>query len=180
MEFCPLRRLLSKATQNSKSETMQHLVLALLLIATTPELPSPGTTASISPAQQELLTDYGPATLKITPSNNRSSSLRVGEQFFEFKGATLYAVLQMTSGYMQPCPETPVDFGPVPDVLYEYEDHPFSCHEALYESVDLYASCSDCHLEELQDIVHTYLMRELWLVPAGGNIEEGGQELVNR
>lgn len=171
---------LVKQPKTPKSETMQHLVLALLLIATTPDMPSLSLNEFIGSTQQELLTDYGPATLKIKPGENRTSSLQVGEQFFEFKGATLYAVLQMTGGFMQPCPETPVDFGSVPDVLYEYDEQPFSCHEALYETVDLYASCSDCHLEELQDIVYTYLMRELWLVPADGKMEEGGQGLVNR
>ena len=81
---------------------------------------------------------------------------------------------------MQPCARTPVDFGPVPELIYAYEDHPFSCHEALYETVDLYASCSDCHLEELQEVVHNYLIRELWLVPAGEKAGVNGQEWVRK
>lgn len=130
-------------------------------------LPNP-----IPPGQREILTDYGPVTLKIDSHEAPQSTLRVGEQFMEFKGASLYAVLKMTGGYMQPCPRTVVDFGPVPDLLYEYEDHPFSCQEALYETVDFYASCSDCHLEELQEVVYEYLTEELWLVPAGGEVED--------
>lgn len=154
---------------------MQQLVLALCCLYTFSAAPNPN---PISPAPQELLTEYGPVSLKITPSTDSSSTLRVGEQFMEFQSATLYAVLQMTEGFMQPCPRTAVDFGPVPELLYAYEDHPFSCQEALYETVDLYASCSDCHLEELQEVVYTYLMRELWLVPAGREIATEDQEWV--
>jgi hypothetical protein len=167
--------LATSKLQNLK--TMQQLLLALccLYAFSAPPKPDP-----ISPAPQELLTKYGPVSLKITYSADSSSTLRVGEQFMEFQSATLHAILQMTEGFMQPCPRTAVDFGPVPELLYAYEDHPFSCHEALYETVDLYASCSDCHLEELQEVVYDYLMRELWLVPAGEEIGLDTQEVTGK
>jgi len=160
---------------------MNPLILAMFCFCTSAEVSNSNGHPLLPLRSQEWVTASGQvARISIEPADAPAySSIRVGEQFMEFRAAPLYHVLQMSQAYMAPCPRTPYNFGKVPEVLQEYEDAPYSCEEALYETVDFYASCSNCQLEDLQDVVVDFLQRELWLLPASA-LESDERVYVSR
>ena len=186
MEFAVLRDYLyrgfpqdSQTISNLNNQLpMKHLITALLYWCSmqTP-MPEAGLPANFEAYDPQ----YGQISIRVSPPKIPGTpALRIGEQFVEFRAASLYGIFKMAEGYLQPCPLTAYAFAKTPEVLYEFEPYPFSCTEQLSLRVDFYASCGDCALEDLQELVTDYLLTELWLVPQRGKQPDWGPELSYR
>lgn len=135
----------------------QAISIALLSVCHLAPPGLPAISTDIFGAHQ-LTTEYGLMDLQIdTADENYSSVLSIGSQHILIKGAPLGRILEFMDLPIAPCPATAYDFGPTPS-----EDHQTSAESATEQAlraevVNFKISCSDCELENLQEIAYRFL-----------------------
>lgn len=110
----------------------------------------------------QLNTAYGLMNIQVGVAHEQqASALAIGPQTIFVKNAPLVRVLELMDLPIAPCPLTAYDFGPTPAMDDFPEQEGITAQMLLAERIHFKISCSDCQLEELQEVAFEFLQSRL-------------------
>lgn len=106
----------------------------------------------------QLYTDYGLMNIQVgVAQDEQASTLAIGRQFISVKNAPLIRVLELMDRPVAPCALTVYDFGPPPSKESQPVMESPTAQALLAERIHFKISCSDCQLEDLQEVAFQFL-----------------------
>jgi len=110
----------------------------------------------------QLNTVYGLMNIQVGAAlEQQASVLAIGPQTIFVKNAPLIRVLELMDRPIAPCPLTAYDFGPPPSMDDFHEQEGITAQALLAERIHFKISCSDCQLENLQEVAFEFLQSKL-------------------
>ncbi|MEQ8707272.1 MAG: hypothetical protein RIC19_25290 [Phaeodactylibacter sp.] len=140
---------------------VQAISIALLSVC---PVAQPGLTATSTDifGTHQLHTAYGLMNVQVgTANEGQASKLSVGPQYILIKNAPLIRVMQLMDRPIAPCPLTAYDYGPPPSEAAHPAQEKSRENALLAERINFKISCSDCHLEDLQEVAFTFLQSKV-------------------
>jgi hypothetical protein len=133
----------------------------------------------------QLNTAYGLMNIQVGAAlEQQASALAIGPQTIFVKNAPLIRVLELMDRPIAPCPLTAYDFGPPPSMDDFHEQEGITAQTLLAERIHFKISCSDCQLEDLQEVASEFLQSKLPEAPeAQGHpqlLSQTGTDQTNR
>ena len=109
-----------------------------------------------------ISTDYGPMNIQVgTANEEQTSALAVGSQYIFIRNAPLVRVLELMERPIAPCPLTAYSFGAPPSDEVHPKETSIPVNALLAEMINFKISCSDCHLEDLQEVAFNFLQSKI-------------------
>jgi hypothetical protein len=109
-----------------------------------------------------IITDYGPVNIQVgTANEEKPSALAVGSQYIFIRNAPLIRVLELMERPIAPCPLTAYSFGRPPSDEVHPEEKSIPVNALLAETINFKISCSDCYLEDLQEVAFNFLQSKI-------------------
>jgi hypothetical protein len=110
----------------------------------------------------QLNTAYGLMNIQVGVAlEQQSSALAIGPQTIFVKNAPLIRVLELMERPIAPCPLTAYNFGPPPSMDDFPERKGITAQTLLAERIHFKISCSDCQLEDLQEVAFDFFQSKL-------------------
>ncbi|WP_421949049.1 hypothetical protein [Phaeodactylibacter xiamenensis] len=123
----------------------------------------------------QLNTAYGLMNIQVGLAlEQQASALAIGPQTIFVKNAPLIRVLELMDLPLAPCPLTAYNFGPLPSTDDFPEQEGIAAQTLLAERIHFKISCSDCQLENLQEVAFEFLQSKL---PEGSERQDHPQLL---